>query len=259
MVLLRSLLWVLVLVAARGADLTAEEAAPKEPRSTSPPPAPAEPDPAKEEKPAPKPGSLEAYLAMLDRSNRAIRTLRVPYVQERKVRISRRLRKASGRFTLEIRKAPLGPRVLFEETKPHRMDLLFTDTKVVFHDAVRGQIDVCDPRKGGVKPSEIWVIGRPLSELRKQYTITMSTMTAAETKIYLTKLRMVPRSQAVLKWVKELFVWLRVGDALPLKTMIISPSGEYQIFTFQADRLERNVRLDPGTFSLESAVPTKSG
>jgi hypothetical protein len=207
----------------------------------------------------PAPGSLDAYLAQLDRSNRTIRTLRVPYVQVRKVRISRRLRKASGRFVMEIRKAPLGPRILFEETKPHRMDLLFTDTKVVFRDKATGRIDVRDPRKGGVRPSEIWVIGRPLTELKKHFTISLVPRAEKEKKTSMAKLRFVPRSKKVQKWVKELFIWLRPGDALPLKTKVVSPSGEYQTFTFQADRLERNVRLDPSTFALESAVPTKSG
>jgi outer membrane lipoprotein-sorting protein len=192
---------------------------------------------------------LEKALTELDRTSRGTRTLAAPYVQKRKVRISRRIRKAEGIFYLE--KPPkTGMRILFVETKPHRMKLLFTDDRVVFLDQESGKKDVRDPRKGGVRPSEVWVLGRSRKDLEKSYTFSLGTLDEKEKETYAECLVLTPRSKKVGKWVKELRIWLRKKTWMPLRVRMVDPSGEYQEFLFDEKKLLRNRKIDPKVFDV---------
>jgi len=207
------------------------------------------PDPGEKEKTAPAENPvLTRILARLDKTNRNLKTLEAPYRQLRKVRISRRLRKAWGIFRLEKRPAPAGMRVLFEETRPHQMKLLFTDRRVVYHDLVSGKVEEHDPRKGGVRPSEIWILGRPLTDLRKSYTFALLTLGEKEKGAYSACLKLVPKGKKLRKWVREMHIWLDPKDYLPLRVKIIDPSGEYQEFIFEAGKIKRNHKIDPKAF-----------
>ncbi len=200
---------------------------------------------------SPDPPELVKALKTLDVANSRIKTMTVPYVQHRKVRISRKIRKAEGVLRLEKRPLPAGLRVLFEETSPHRMKLLFTDEAVVFRDMETDKIETYDPRKGGIRPSEIWIMGRPIEDLRKSWEFVLGVLEGEGSESFSAMLKLVPKKKDLAKWVKEMHVWLSAKDGMPVKVKIIDPKEEYQEFVFDAAKLEMNKPIDPAVFDVE--------
>ncbi|MHC4778343.1 MAG: LolA family protein, partial [Planctomycetota bacterium] len=189
-----------------------------------------------------------------------IRALEAPFSQLKKVSLSRKPRKSGG--ILYIRKEPgkASMKVLFVvKTEPFRSKVLFTDEEVVFHDIESGEITRRDPRQGGVKPSEIWVMGRPVSEIVKHYTPRVVPLEGegeeggekGEAEKYMAKLELVPKSKKVRKWVRCVLVWLRKKDALGTRVRIVDRSGDYQEFSFDEKKLEINPELEDDLFEIE--------
>jgi outer membrane lipoprotein-sorting protein len=191
-------------------------------------------------------------LALIDKTHKKIRSLEAPYRQVRKVRICRKLKKAEGVLYVRKEKKKKGMEVLFVETKPFLTKVLFTDSEVTFYDGETGEVKRRDPREGGVRPSEIWVLGRPVSEIRKHYALTTSPPeTEAEREKYLARLELVPRSAKLRKWIRRIRVWARKGDGLGVKVRIVDRTGDYQEFTFDEKKLKLNPELDDDRFRIE--------
>lgn len=231
-------------------DGTAPGGAPDDPKEGK------EPDDGSGEPPPPPPLDAEtrAVLDLLDKTHEKIQSLEAPFAQVRKVRISRKLRKAKG--TLYVRKGTeeggLGMEVLFVETEPFRSKVLFTDKEVVYLDEESGEVKRQDPRQGGVKPSEIWVLGRRASEIEKHYAASLLAVeTPEEAERYLGILKLVPRSENLRKWVREVRVWMRKSDALGVKVRITDKTGDYQEFSFDEERLRINPELEDVLFVIE--------
>ncbi|MHC4598061.1 MAG: LolA family protein [Planctomycetota bacterium] len=227
------------------------------------------------EGPGPLDEATRTLLERLDKIHKRILALKAPYKQVRKVRISKSLRKAEG--VLYIKKGPKkrSMKVLFVETKPFRSRALFTDKEVVFEDGETGEVKRRDPRQGGVKPSEIWVLGRPAAEIVKHYTpkavpldvepegekgrsasaedvgAGASADRGGEGEKYEAKLELVPKSKKIRKWVQRILVWMRKGDALGTRVRIVDKTGDYQEFTFDEKKLEINPELKDDLFEIE--------
>ncbi len=214
-----------------------------------------EPQPEKPADPPPDPPELAAALAALDKLNARLTTLVVPYVQNRKVRISKKIRKSEGVMLLEKRPAPAGIRILFEETVPHRMKLLFTDDAVVFRDLETDKVEVFDPKKGGVRPSEMWILGRPMEDLRKCWTFRLGTLEEEEKKSFSALLVLAPKKKDLEKWVKEMHVKLSAKDSMPMNVKIIDPRDEYQEFVFDTAKQKMNGKISAEAFDVEGKTP----
>ncbi|MHC5037792.1 MAG: LolA family protein [Planctomycetota bacterium] len=231
------------------------------------------PEPKKEEgEEKPRKAELDAatkkILERLDQTHKKILSFQADYHQVRKVRISRRLRKAKGVLYIQKvkEKGEKGEeermKVLFVETEPFRSKVLFTDTEVVFLDEESGEIQRRDPRQGGVKPSEIWVLGRPASQIEKHYTPRFiprqekeegegGKAEEGEEPVYLGKLELIPTSDKIRKWVRRIDVWLRTEDALGVKVRIVDRRGDYQEFVFDPKTIVFNPDLKEDRFKIE--------
>lgn len=216
------------------------------------------------EEDGPEDPETRRLLALLDRTHAKIESLEAPYRQIRKVRISRRLRKSKGTLYLRKKEKPAAEggekkvvvEVLFVEEEPFESKALFTDEEVVFYDGESGEVRRRDPAQGGVKPSEIWVLGRPLKEIRKHYEIHRAAEEERaeeppeDLETYPALLVFEPRSEKLKKWVRKVLVWLRGGDALATKVRIVDHTGDWQEFVFDEDRIRVNPELDAGLFDI---------
>jgi outer membrane lipoprotein-sorting protein len=189
-------------------------------------------------------------LDLLDETHRKIRSFKAPYKQVRKVRICRRLKKAEGALYIQKGKGEKGMKVLFVETKPFRSRLLFTETEVVFQDGETGEVKRRDPGEAGVRPSEIWVLGRPVAEITRHYDVKTVPLEEKEREKYMAKLELEPRSAKLRKWVRRIWVWARKKDALGVKIRIVDRTGDYQEFTFDEKKLELNPELEDALFRI---------
>jgi len=107
-----------------------------------------------------------------------------------------------------------------------------------------------DPRQGGVRPSELWVVGRPLAELKKGYAFALAKLTEKEAKLYGAHLILTPRSKKIRKWVTEMHVWLGKKRAIPLRVKLVDPRKEWQEFVFDPAKLKVNAKLDAKLFAV---------
>jgi len=209
-------------------------------------------EPAEPAVPAPAPeldAETKRVLEILDGTHKKISSFQADYEQVRKVRISRNPRKSKGTFYLRKSADGKGMDVLFVETEPFRSKALFTETEVAFLDEETGEVRRDDPRKGMVKPSEIWVMGRPVSEIRVSYDPKALPLEKGE-EGYLAKLELVPRSEKVRRWVRRVVVWMRAGDGLGIKVRIVDKTGDYQEFAFDEKSLRINPQLPDERFKI---------
>jgi outer membrane lipoprotein-sorting protein len=188
-------------------------------------------------------------LEIMDGAHRKIVSFQADYEQIRKVRISKNPRKSKGTFYLRKSADGKGMDVLFVETEPFRSKALFTDTEVVFLDEETGDVRRDDPRKGAVKPSEIWVMGRPVSEIRNSYDPKALPLEKGE-EGYMAKLELVPRSEKIRRWVKRVVVWMRNGDGMGTRVRIVDKTGDYQEFLFDEESLKINPDLPDDRFKI---------
>lgn len=191
-----------------------------------------------------------ALLDKVDKIHRKITSFRAEYKQVRKVRISRRLRKSEGVLFIRKRPEKKSMDVLFVEEKPFLSKVLFSETEVVFYDGETGEIKRRDPREGSVKPSEIWVLGRPVTDIVKLYTPRKLALTDKEKEDddYAGKLELVPRTRKIGKWVKRVVIWMREEDGLGVRVRIEDHRKGYQEFTFVD--VDINPDLDEDTFKI---------
>ncbi|GEM_PF-3175160 len=206
-------------------------------------------------------------LERMDETHGTLRSLTTPYRQRRKVRISKRLRKSRGVLTIRKEGPKKGMKVLFDTKEPFRSKVLFTEEEVVFFDQETGEVKRRDPSQGGVRPSEIWVLGRPVSTILDHYLVRRLPLSEEEAweprededeeereerpPDYAAKLELVPKAKKIRKWIKRILVWLRPGDALGTKVRLVDRRGDWQEFLFDAEEMEINPELDEDVFEIK--------
>jgi outer membrane lipoprotein-sorting protein len=186
---------------------------------------------------------------LLDGAHKKITSFQADYEQIRKVKISRKPRKSKGTFYLRKSADGKSTDVLIVEREPFRSRALFTETEVALLDEESGEIRREDPRKGTVKPSEIWVMGRPSSEIRKYYDPKALPLEKGE-EAFVAKLELTPRSEKVRKWVQRVIVWMRPEDGMGIRVRIVDKTGDYQEFIFDPEGLRINPELKGELFKI---------
>jgi len=189
-------------------------------------------------------------LDLMDKTHGGIKSFSSGYRQVRKVRIRRTPVVSSGSIHIVKRGEGAGMKVLFVEEKPSKSKVLFTDEEVVMLDCATGEIKRNDPRRGSVRPSEIWVLGRPVLDIVRFYEPKLLEPPEEDRETYLGLLELVPVSEKVRKWVKRIVIWLRPDDALGLKVRIEDRNGDYQEFDFSGGKPKINPEQDPDLYEI---------
>lgn len=225
---------------------------------------------------APAPAdTVDSVLAEWDAKSKDLVTLEVPFTQERRSAIRKKVVTSSGVLSLKRDATAHRRWMRWHFSAPQERVELIAPGEMRSWDAYlpkdRQVVEVRDLREFGIDTENLDVIGRDAESLKKSYTVTLLPIpetqadgTPTPDHRHLVRMQLVPRDRRMAKHVAEIEVDMDRRHGVPRRVTTRSPARprtnrrNETTFEFDLTKMRRNADLPAERFTLApEGVPVK--